>query len=573
MEILEQCVKEVSETGRLSFPTRRALWLALGAWEERDERDNSPRTLTEPLQKRAQLALACARKAAKVWAAYAPEDKGPQTLVKQANAYLGGKLAADKLSQAWRGSDYMNQMEDERYSAAPMAAIAAERAAAVALYDEFLLEPRYADADDTDLDPYDWDAAWCASLAWAGQDEEASPGAQRVAELKFWAWYLEQAAKLLGMEGWKFPRKAVKAFEEKQELARPVPEEVSLESLADFLGQGEYRYHYRIRNAFGDGIIFGEEDHGYDIYTKCQKAEGVCPKCRTRVTKADLWYTVNALEAMLPGDKVSIRVLHTLPLFHCPDHPDTSFTPREDYINPKAALKRYLKGAGRLQELLNQLEDLWENVFQIGEGYLALNGDVQHHHVIRIPAEVRGVRWLDSEVKEVPLDMGVFGRRGSCLTGMTEERLEIDLTQFGPHVYFPHLTFEEFQKVYPDQVKVLEDGCIQITMERHWVRCRLDGAGALELVVIQSRFHLEVDTKSPAALTRFLMEEFHLSEAQAEAVMAAPLSEKRPYQSCSPFTNLTRAEALHLRSALRSKGIKCRVMPVPVGEETDLQLR
>ena len=41
MEILEQCVKEVSETGRLSFPARRALWLALGAWEERDERDNS----------------------------------------------------------------------------------------------------------------------------------------------------------------------------------------------------------------------------------------------------------------------------------------------------------------------------------------------------------------------------------------------------------------------------------------------------------------------------------------------------------------------------------------------------
>ena len=65
MEILEQGVKEVSETGRLSFPVRRALWLALGTWEERDETDDSPRTLTESLQKRARLALACAKKVTK----------------------------------------------------------------------------------------------------------------------------------------------------------------------------------------------------------------------------------------------------------------------------------------------------------------------------------------------------------------------------------------------------------------------------------------------------------------------------------------------------------------------------
>ncbi|MDE6590188.1 MAG: hypothetical protein K2K53_07585, partial [Oscillospiraceae bacterium] len=165
MEILEQGVREVAGTGKLSFPVRRALWLALGPWEERDEADQSPRILTEPLRKRAQLALACAKKVGKVWAAYDPEDKGPQTLVKQGNAYLSGKLAADRLYQAWRKSDYMRKAEDERYSSAPMAAIAAERAAIVPYCDEFLLEPRYADADDTDLDPYDWDAAWCASLA------------------------------------------------------------------------------------------------------------------------------------------------------------------------------------------------------------------------------------------------------------------------------------------------------------------------------------------------------------------------------------------------------------------------
>lgn len=568
MEILEQAVKEVSETGRLPFQVRRELWLALGEWEERDETDNSPRTLTKPLQKRAQLALACAKKVAKVWTAYAPEDKGPQKLVKQGNAYLSGKLAADRLSQTWSELDYMDRTEEERYSSAPMAAIAADRAAAVALYDEYLLEPHFADADDFDLDPYDWDAAWCASLAWAGQNEEASPGEQKVAELKFWAWYLEQAAKLLGMEDWKFPKKAIKAFEEKQELARPVPEEVSLESLVDFLGQGEYRYHYRIRNAFNDGTVSGDETYGYDIYTICRKEEGFCPKCKTRVTKAEFWYTVNSLEAMLPESKVSVRVLHSLPMFRCPDHPDTSFTPHEDYVNPKAALKRYLQGQERLQVLLDQLENRRENVFQIGEGYLALNGNLQYHHAIRVPAGVQGIRWLDSEEEDSP-DTG----HNSYQTGMTEERLEIDLTKFGPHVYFPHLTFEEFREAFPERVEVLEDGCIQITMERHWVRCWLDEAGTLKRVVIQSRFHIEADTNAADTLTQFLMQEFQLSKADAEAEISACGAKGYPHKEIGVLSNLTRAEALRLCSALRSKGIKCRVMPVPVGEKGDTQLR
>lgn len=424
-----------------------------------------------------------------------------------------------------------------------------ERAAVVPYYDEFLLEPCYADADDTDLDPYDWDTAWCAALAWSGRDEGAGGGQQKVEEMKFWAWYLEQAAQLMGMEGFKFPKKAIKDFEEKQELARPVPEEVTLETFAEFLGQEDYKFHYRIRNSFGDGTIFGDEDHGYDIYTMCRKPEGMCPKCGTRVTKAEFWYSVNSLEAMVSGTDVSVRVLHTLPMFHCPKHPDTSFTPQEDYVNPKAALKRYLEGPGRRQALLDQLENRLVNVFRIGEGYVALNGDLEHHHGLRIPADIQGIQWLNRETEE----------------------LEINLKQFGPHVYFPDLTFKEFREAYPEQVEVLEDGCVQITMERHWVRCWLDEAGNLERVVVQSRFHLEVSKENPLPLTRFLMMEFHLSRAQAEAEVEA--SPRRTMKSGGPFSNLTRAEALRLCSALRSKNIKCRIMPVPVGEKGDTQLR
>ena len=125
-ELFDRAAEEVAETGQLSFPTRRRLWLALGEWEQREEDDmeEQPRSLDSPLKKRAELALACAKKVGKVWSAYDGEDKGPQELLKKANAYLKGKLEADQLYQAWKASDYMVRTEDERYSTAPMAATA-----------------------------------------------------------------------------------------------------------------------------------------------------------------------------------------------------------------------------------------------------------------------------------------------------------------------------------------------------------------------------------------------------------------------------------------------------------------
>ncbi len=570
MEVFQQAVKEVTETGRLSFSTRRELWLAFGPWEERDEMDKSPRTLTEPLRKRAELALACAKKVGKVWSAYDPEDKGPQELLKKASACLKGKLEADQLYQAWKASDSMSRAEEERYSSAPMAAIAAERAAIVPYYDEFLLEPRCAGADDSELDPYDWDAAWCASLAWAGRDEEAGGGQQKVEEMKFWAWYLEQAAGLLGMEDFKFPKKAVKDFEEKQNPPKPVPEKVSMESFVDFLGCGEYRSHYHVsRNGINR---FAENLPTYDIHTFCTSKEAVCPKCKATSVQLKFYYGVNVLEAKLPGSDSSIRLLHTLPMLQCPNCPDSSFTPKEERINVKAAFKRYLEGPERLQAFQNELERRASNVFNIGEGYVSLNGAIEHHHDIKIPAGIQGIRWLDPEAEEVPLDMGRLGKT-SYLTGMTEERLEVDLRLFGPHVYFRDMKLEEFCRAYPETVERMEDGSLRLTMERHWVRCWLNEAGTLERVVIQSRFHLEVETEHPVTLTRFLMMEFHLSKDQAETEVSACCAKGHPQKEIGPLSDLTRAEAMRLCAALRSRNIKCRVMPVPVGEKGDTQLR
>ena len=105
-------------------------------------------------------------------------------------------------------------------------------------------------------------------------------------------------------------------------------------------------------------------------------------------------------------------------------------------------------------------------------------------------------------------------------------------------------------------------------MERHWVRCWLDEAGTLERVVIQSRFHLELE-KGDSDLRYFLMKEHHLTKEQADEKIACWREKAKPKDPLGPLDGLTRAEAFQLRAALRSHGIKCRIMPVPVGESVD----
>ena len=225
--LFEKAAAEVAREGALSFPTRRQLWLLLGEWEWRDEDDSeeTPRALTEPLKKRAGLAWACAKKVMPVWSAYDPDDKAPQKLLKTVRDYLDGKLPAEKLEKAMEETGgFLERAESEPYSTAPAAAMAAGRAAWAAWLDEPLLAERYADATDGDLDYDDWDAAYLASVAWGGRDEESQSGERAVEGMKFWAWYLEQLAPLLGREKYRFPRKAIAAYKEKQTPKKPVPE-------------------------------------------------------------------------------------------------------------------------------------------------------------------------------------------------------------------------------------------------------------------------------------------------------------------------------------------------------------
>ena len=79
--VLEEAVKTLAETGILDLPTRRKLWAAMGPLEPREQDSSVPRALTEPLKKRAELVLSCAKKVSRIWCTYDPEDKRPQNLI------------------------------------------------------------------------------------------------------------------------------------------------------------------------------------------------------------------------------------------------------------------------------------------------------------------------------------------------------------------------------------------------------------------------------------------------------------------------------------------------------------
>ena len=137
-----------------------------------------PRGLAEALKKRAGLAWACAKKVMPVWSAYAPDDKAPQKLL---------KAVRDR----------------------PFPGLG-------------LLVP-------------------------AAPGDGRQMGGVPVVVVQFavdgpWVWYLEQLAPLLGIETFRFPKKAIEVFKEKQFPVKPLPEEVTVESFCDYIGAGDYLY-------------------------------------------------------------------------------------------------------------------------------------------------------------------------------------------------------------------------------------------------------------------------------------------------------------------------------------------
>ncbi len=199
IEIFKQAEKEIAESGKLSLTARRKIWQTMGEIEPRKRDSLKPRSLTEPLKKRAYLALACAQKVMPMWCSVYPDNNSPQNLIEKSLAYLDGKIKVKELRAERKQSTIDNFMISvEQYGAAASAAVAAWEAMVVALEDEQYLEPWDSDLTDDDIDSYERDAAKEACVAYTYTDEDDDKCAIR--EKHFWVWYLEEAAKIAGLE-------------------------------------------------------------------------------------------------------------------------------------------------------------------------------------------------------------------------------------------------------------------------------------------------------------------------------------------------------------------------------------
>ncbi len=533
-KIIDEAQKEIAETGFLSVHTRNRLLLTFGP---ANVTDNEPCTLTDTVKKRAQLALECGKKVSKVWSCYDPEDKRPQALLRQTAAYLQGKCTADKLEKLLEKTDFMPMVEEEAYSTAPVAALTAWNGAVTALHDEPLLSPDHMDCQEHELECYDWDAAWCAALAWAGRDEDAGTGKKRVEEMKFWAWYLEQAAALLGEESYRFPKKEIEKFKDQQEPPRSVPEQADLEQFVQYMGIGDFQYCVSRRNG-----------QFYAVHAMPRSIEAVCLVCGAPITRPAFWNHVLYLEENFPKKGPEIQLIGMTPTFRCPNHPKDGYKilgkEWNEYINQKAAWKRYLAVPGRAEAFLAELKRRAVHVIDIGECFISVDDLMVSLCKLPIMEGVRGIRWLDQEMGE----------------------LEIDLTLFGPEIYFHGLSLEEFRlcSCSSDKIQTEEDGALWITMDEHWVRCELNEEGVLTRVVIRGRFQVRFTWEQEKRLSAGpRTDEQNKALGEVLELPAERVTELSLTELCSHFAGLTQPEALALQGELQERGFACELWPSP----------
>ena len=367
IEIFRQAEKEIAESGKLSLTARRKIWQTMGEIEPRERDSLKPRSLTEPLKKRAYLALACAKKVMPMWCSVDPDDKSPQNLIKKSLAYLDGKITIKELQLERKQStidDFMNAVDE--YGESASAAVAAWDAMVVTLEDESYLEPWDSDLTDEDIDAYERDAAKEACVAWSSAYTDNDNGKYVIREMRFWAWYLEEAAKIAGLENYRFLPRYIKAFKEKQNPPKPVPEEVTLESFCEFLGVGEYVYNIKgeseisYYNKKTDKYDKTEYFDIYQITARLPQEYGICPVCKKPVYNIDSFYADRGLdwdEFAVPKKYPQIDITRLCLQFRCPDHPkEWIYNIPNGYRNYKDGVKRYIKGECRLEKLLEELE-------------------------------------------------------------------------------------------------------------------------------------------------------------------------------------------------------------------------
>jgi Immunity protein Imm5 len=177
-------VLEQRDDGRLPLPQRRRVREAFGPWQPLDAPHAPP-----GLRRRVELARLAAERVLPVWYAEAESDHGPEQMLALAERRLNREISeaeADDLADRFRvyadGLAYRKQISQRALAAGEAARLVL---AAVDL-DDYAEHP--PDAEDEDIDPDNWEAAYVAAIAAAGYPDEDVE-----ARREFWRWYLDEA--------------------------------------------------------------------------------------------------------------------------------------------------------------------------------------------------------------------------------------------------------------------------------------------------------------------------------------------------------------------------------------------
>ncbi|MFZ5445612.1 MAG: Imm5 family immunity protein [Myxococcota bacterium] len=163
--------------GHLTRPERRSVSAALATHQER-----------------ARLALRAAQHVLPVWQARWPTDGLPAGLLQHAFALLHGDGDAAHARAAL--DEALTHLDDVSYQSTDKMSVAAGYAALRALTDALTggaPDEAAAAALDEDVSPEAHDAAYLASVAWAG-GPPWHPGASAERRRAFWRWWLSEAA-------------------------------------------------------------------------------------------------------------------------------------------------------------------------------------------------------------------------------------------------------------------------------------------------------------------------------------------------------------------------------------------
>lgn len=191
-QIIEVAYSSVLEHPQqdLTLGYRHAIWAAMGPRSKPSEK-----AAGSGWQRRANLAILSAKQVLPIWERIWPDDNAPHTTLAKAEGVLNRSINPKRANRDyglfWTYMD--NLMCQTEHKHPVMVGYSAAKALVAALFDE-KFDPSSIDygLTDADVDAYDYDAAFAASVAYAN-GPIWDPLSDSNKRQDYWEWWLKEA--------------------------------------------------------------------------------------------------------------------------------------------------------------------------------------------------------------------------------------------------------------------------------------------------------------------------------------------------------------------------------------------